>query len=87
MDWAPAPSPAEQPGVPASFEQLLELLTAAGERPLVAYLEQGAHLIAYEPGRILLRMTPTSPPDIPSTAAWWIFVMRAIRPPSSPWIR
>ena len=28
-----------------------------------------------------------SPPDIPSTAAWWIFVIRATRPRSSPWIR
>jgi DNA polymerase-3 subunit gamma/tau len=69
---APAPVvPAEPEGPPpasrpASFAALVERLREAGEQPLAAHLERGAHLIRYEPGRIELRAGPSLPRDAAS---------------------
>jgi DNA polymerase III subunit gamma/tau len=61
----PEPRPAE----PADFESLLGLLRRAGEGPLVAFLEAGAHLIRFEPGQVELRPGANLPPDAASRLA------------------
>jgi len=66
----PAAAPPLQPSPPAraptGFAELVELIRASGEHPLAAHLEQGAHLIRFEPGRIELRAGAALPKDAAS---------------------
>jgi DNA polymerase-3 subunit gamma/tau len=50
----------------ASFEALLELLKRGGERPLAAYLEEGAHLVRFAPGAVEFRPATGMPADVAS---------------------
>jgi DNA polymerase-3 subunit gamma/tau len=57
---APAPTRAE----PADFAAFVARLRDGGEAPLAAWLQQSAHLIRFEPGRLELRFDPGVPADV-----------------------
>ncbi len=52
--------------LPESYAALMELLRQSGEAVLAAWLEEGAHLIRYEVGRIDLRLEPSVSQDVVS---------------------
>ncbi len=55
------PAPAE----PEDFADLVRLLAGRGEPLLASYLREGAHLVAFQPERIELRLAAGLPRDIP----------------------
>ena len=66
---APEAAPREAPrgvAVPKDFRGLVGLLAANGQPMLAAQLAQGARLIAYQPGRLELRLEPGLPGDLPT---------------------
>ncbi|MGD9507132.1 MAG: DNA polymerase III subunit gamma/tau [Geminicoccaceae bacterium] len=70
---APRPEPAEPVAVaapvparaePADFPTFVARLRDGGEAPLAAWLQQSAHLIRFEPGRLELRFDAGVPADV-----------------------
>ena len=57
---AAMPAPAE----PADFPTFVARLREGGEAPLAAWLQQSAHLIRFEPGRLELRFDAGVPADV-----------------------
>ncbi|MFO1049608.1 MAG: DNA polymerase III subunit gamma/tau [Geminicoccaceae bacterium] len=57
---APTPAPTE----PADFPTFVARLREGGEAPLAAWLQQSAHLIRFEPGRLELRFDAGVPADV-----------------------
>ena len=49
---------------PASFAELVALLRTGGAAPVAAWLQESAHLIRFEPGRLELRLAPGAPADL-----------------------
>ena len=62
----PAPVAAAVPGPadPVDFPSFVARLHEGGEAPLAAWLQQGAHLIRFEPGRLELRFDAGVPADV-----------------------
>ncbi len=58
---AAPPVEATAPRAPASFEDVVALAAAHREMMLHAYLRNNVHLVAFEPGRIELRLTEDAP--------------------------
>lgn len=53
-----------QPGIPATFEDMVALFSANGEPLLHAYLVNNVHLVKYEIGKISLRVSDEGPKDL-----------------------
>ena len=53
-----------QPGIPATFEEMVALFSANGEPLLHAYLVNNVHLVKYEIGKISLRVSDEGPKDL-----------------------
>ena len=65
----PSPEPVDtgfegQPGIPATFEDMVALFSANGEPLLHAYLINNVHLVKYEIGKISLRVSDEGPKDL-----------------------
>ena len=60
----PARVPPEPTPGPASFAGLVACLRDGGEAPLAAWLQQSAHLIRFEPGRLELRLAQGAPSNL-----------------------
>ncbi|MBM3568611.1 MAG: DNA polymerase III subunit gamma/tau [Alphaproteobacteria bacterium] len=68
----PRPQPSVQPQTqaralpgPASFEAMVALAEQRKELRLVTELKYGVHLVAFEPGKIELRLADRAPADLP----------------------
>jgi DNA polymerase III subunit gamma/tau len=59
----------EAVAAPASFAEAVALFERFGEPMLHGWLYQAAQLVHYEPGRIELRLTAGTPPDLPGRVA------------------
>ncbi len=55
--------------VPCDFATLVARLAAAGEAPLAAWLEEGARLVRFEPGRLVFRPVGVMPEELPRRLA------------------
>jgi len=58
------PAPAEPAGRPTSFAGLVDLLSREREKMLAALLHQGAHLVAFAPPELEIRLGPGMPGDL-----------------------
>lgn len=66
----PSPQPTFEPEgavLPASFAEMVELVSKAREPMMYSHLLQDVHLISYEPGKIALRLGEKAPASLPVT--------------------
>lgn len=61
----PAPVVEEPPAIPRTWRESVALVRDTREAVLHGHLRHAAHLVSFAQGRIVLRLDPGAPPDVP----------------------
>ncbi|MBK8175411.1 MAG: DNA polymerase III subunit gamma/tau [Rhodospirillales bacterium] len=64
---------------PTSFADVIDLARAHSEGILHAHLITGVHLVAFEPGRIELRLAEQAPADLPQSLSRFLLAATGVR--------